>query len=81
MKKQDQMMKAKFTNPGASNIQVRSNTPGLGKISVRAIALGRDLPGWLKAPRDTSRGFYAVNGQVQFKENRANCRNVVNYRA
>ena len=45
--------------------------PELGKISVRAIVLGRDLPGWLKAPRNTSRVFHAVNGQVQFKENRA----------
>lgn len=45
--------------------------PELGKISVRAIVLGRDLPGWLKPPRNTSRVFHAVNGQVQFKENRA----------
>ena len=45
--------------------------PDLGHISVRAIVLGRDLPGWLKSPRNTSRVFHAVNGQVQFKENRA----------
>ena len=45
--------------------------PGLGKISVRAIVLERDLPGWLKPPRNISRVFHAVNGQVQFKENRA----------
>ena len=45
--------------------------PDLGRISVRAIVLGRELPGWLRAPRNTSRVFHAVNGQVQFKENRA----------
>ena len=45
--------------------------PILGNISVRAIVLGRELPGWLRAPRNTSRVFHAVNGQVQFKENRA----------
>ena len=45
--------------------------PTLGNISVRAIVLGRNLPGWLRAPRNTSRVFHAVNGQVQFKENRA----------
>lgn len=45
--------------------------PDLGYISVRAIVLGRDLPGWLKSPRNTSRVFHAVNGQVQFKQNRA----------
>lgn len=47
------------------------NHPDLGDISVRAIVLGRELPGWLRAPRNTSRVFHAVNGQVQFKENRA----------
>ena len=45
--------------------------PDLGHISVRAIVLGRDLPGWLKPPGNTSRVFHAVNGQVQFKQNRA----------
>ena len=44
--------------------------PDLGHISVSAIVLNRDLPGWLKAPRNTSRVFHAVNGQVQFKQNR-----------
>ena len=42
-----------------------------GTISVRAIVLDRNLPGWLKPPRRTARVFHAVNGQVQFKENRA----------
>ena len=29
------------------------------------------MPGWLKPRRNTSRVFHAVNGQVQFKQNRA----------
>ena len=45
--------------------------PDLGLISVRAIVLGRTLPGWLKPPRNTSRVFHTVNGQVQYKQNRA----------
>ncbi|MCY4437690.1 MAG: hypothetical protein OXE05_10200 [Chloroflexi bacterium] len=44
--------------------------PDLGHISVSAIVLERDLPGWLKAPRNNSRVFHAVNGQVQFKDSR-----------
>ena len=42
--------------------------PDLGHISVRVIVLEKKLPGWLKMPR---RVFHVVNGQVQFKENRA----------
>ena len=45
--------------------------PDLGYITVQAIVLGRNLPGWLNARRNTSRVFHAVNGQVQFKQNRA----------
>ena len=44
--------------------------PDLGIISIKVIELERDIPGWLKSPRNTSRVFHAVNGQVQFKENR-----------
>ena len=44
--------------------------PELGVISVQAIVLGRKLPGWLNARRNNSRVFHAVNGQVQFKQNR-----------
>lgn len=44
--------------------------PDLGRISLRAIVLKRDLPGWLAYPRNTSRVFHAVNGQIQFKEHR-----------
>ena len=47
------------------------NHPDLGKISVRAIVLGREIPGWLRSPRNNSRVFHAVNGQVQYKQNRA----------
>ncbi len=45
--------------------------PDLGEMSVRAIVLGKNLPGWLRPPGNTSRVFHAVNGQVQFKQNRA----------
>jgi hypothetical protein len=45
--------------------------PELGSISVQAIVLGHKLPGWLSPRRNNSRVFHAVNGQVQFKENRA----------
>ena len=44
--------------------------PKFGHISVNAIKLGAAVPSWLKAPRTTARVFHAVNGQVQFKENR-----------
>lgn len=45
--------------------------PDLGRISARAIVLKKDIPGWLKPPRNTSRVFHSVNGQVQYKQNRA----------
>lgn len=44
--------------------------PELGEISVSAIPLKRDLPGWLKAPNSNNRVFHAVNGQVQYKQSR-----------
>ncbi len=44
--------------------------PGIGKVSVSAIPLKRDIPGWLKAPRNINRVFHTVNGQVQFKQSR-----------
>ena len=46
------------------------NHPYLGLVSARVIVLQKNLPGWLKYPRNTSRVFHAVNGQVQFKQNR-----------
>ena len=57
--------------PGTDQFIGDIEHPDLGHISVRAIVLGRELPGWLKSPRNTSRVFHAVNGQVQFKQNRA----------
>jgi hypothetical protein len=43
-------------------------TEELGDISVSAIKLKRELPGWLKS--SNNRVFHAVNGQVQFKQTR-----------
>lgn len=48
--------------------------PDLGEVSISAISLKRDLPGWLKS--SNNRVFHAVNGQVQFKQTRgylSNC--------
>lgn len=45
--------------------------PDLGHITSRCIVLGKELPGWLRSPRNSSRVFHAVNGQVQYKQNRA----------
>jgi hypothetical protein len=44
--------------------------PGLGEVSISAIHLKRDLPGWLKPSSTNNRVFHAVNGQVQFKQSR-----------
>ena len=57
--------------PGSEQHIGEVNHPELGCVSVRAIVLKKDLPGWLKPHRNISRVFHAVNGQVQFKENRA----------
>ena len=57
--------------PGSEQFIGDVEHPDLGHISVRAIVLGRELPGWLKPPRNTSRVVHSVNGQVQFKQNRA----------
>ena len=40
----------------------------LGEISISAIRLKNDLPGWLKA--SNNRVFHTVNGQVQYKQTR-----------
>ncbi len=65
-------------SPGSEQFIGNIEHPDLGHILVRAIVLGKELPGWLKSPRNTARVFHAVNGQVQFKQNRAylsqNCR-------
>lgn len=44
--------------------------PDLGEVSISAIVLKRELPGWLKPANSNKRVFHAVNGQVQFKETR-----------
>jgi hypothetical protein len=44
--------------------------PDLGKVSISAIALKRDLPTWLKPNNSNNRVFHAVNGQVQYKQTR-----------
>jgi hypothetical protein len=44
--------------------------PDLGEVSISAIGLKRELPGWLKPNNTNNRVFHAVNGQVQFKQTR-----------
>ena len=44
--------------------------PALGTVSISAIRLRKDLPGWLKAPQNINRVFHTVNGQVQYKQSR-----------
>jgi hypothetical protein len=44
--------------------------PHLGEVSISAIHLKRELPGWLKPVNTNNRVFHAVNGQVQFKQTR-----------
>ena len=44
--------------------------PGLGEVSISAIHLKRELPGWLKSSSTNNRVFHSVNGQVQFKQSR-----------
>lgn len=48
----------------------RFSDPVLGEVSISAIGLKRDLPGWLRPQNSNSRVFHTVNGQVQFKQSR-----------
>ncbi|RVD46253.1 hypothetical protein EN741_01930 [Mesorhizobium sp. M4B.F.Ca.ET.019.03.1.1] len=48
----------------------RLTDPVLGEVSIGAIALKRDLPGWLRPQNSNNRVFHTVNGQVQFKQSR-----------
>ena len=57
--------------PGEEQYIGELDHPKLGHIAVRAVVLPKTLPGWLKSPRNVSRVFHAVNGQVQHKQNRA----------
>lgn len=57
--------------PGEGKIAVGQFTlPDIGKVSVSAIALKRDIPSWLKANNSNNRVFHAVNGQVHYKQTR-----------
>lgn len=60
-----------LAEPGNEHHVGEIDHPDLGRISVRAIVLKKDLPGWLHPRRNTARVFHVVNGQVQFTENRA----------
>ncbi|MEM7213996.1 MAG: hypothetical protein AAF423_00530 [Pseudomonadota bacterium] len=54
---------------GESRVFVGSfSDPNLGEVTISAIHLKRELPGWLK--KSNNRVFHAVNGQVQFKQSR-----------
>lgn len=54
---------------GTGRIAVSTiTTQELGDISISAIRLNRNLPGWLE--KSNNRVFHAVNGQVQFKQTR-----------
>lgn len=56
---------------GEKRVFVGSFThPQLGEVSIGAIPLKRDIPGWLKPTNSNNRVFHAVNGQVQFKQTR-----------
>lgn len=44
--------------------------PELGTVSISAIPLKRDIPGWLRPSNSNNRVFHAVNGQVQYKHTR-----------
>jgi hypothetical protein len=44
--------------------------PELGEVSISAIVLKRELPGWLKPQNSNNRVFHAVNGQVHYKRTR-----------
>ena len=60
-----------LAEPGSEHHVGEIEHPELGHISVKAIVLKKDLPGWLHYRRNTARVFHVVNGQVQFTENRA----------
>jgi hypothetical protein len=55
---EDRLFVGKFTDPI------------LGEVSISAIPLKRNIPGWLKPQNSINRVFHAVNGQVQFKQTR-----------
>jgi hypothetical protein len=65
---------------GTGLIAVSNNTyPDLGRITISAIKLKRNLPGWLRT--SNNRVFHAVNGQVQFKQTRGYLAQTCNFPA
>lgn len=57
--------------PGREVFIGGGSDPTLGRFSVSAIFLDKDPPSWLVNSPDKSRVYHAVNGQVQYKQNRA----------
>ncbi|TPK96605.1 hypothetical protein FJ934_08570 [Mesorhizobium sp. B2-4-12] len=55
--------------------------PNLGEVSISAIPLKRDIPGWLKPNNSNNRVFHAVNGQVQYKQTRGYLSNTCGFPA
>ena len=56
---------------GEGKIHVGSfSDPELGEVSISAIVLRRNLPGWLKPQSSNNRVFHTVNGQVHHKRTR-----------
>jgi hypothetical protein len=56
---------------GEGKLHVGSfSDPELGEVSISAIVLKRELPGWLRPQSSNNRVFHSVNGQVQFKQTR-----------
>jgi len=57
----------------------RVKDPELGEISINAIPLRREIPGWLK--QSTNRVFHTVNGQVQHKQSRGHLSQICGFPA
>lgn len=56
---------------GENKVDVGSfSDPDLGEVSISAIVLKRELPGWLKPQNSNNRVFHTVNGQVHYKRTR-----------
>lgn len=57
--------------PGREEFIGGGSDPELGRFSVSAILFDDEPPSWLQKSPDKSRVYHAVNGQVQYKQNRA----------
>ena len=71
LRQDDDATEEQDSQPGEEQYIGELDHPKLGHIAIRAITLPKNLPGWLKSPRNNTRVFHAVNGQVQHKQNRA----------